>query len=62
MAKNKHQPKTVAADSGNRYEAVKAVVRDAQGRIVAQPGDVRNVADEVSRVDAEQALEQAGEV
>jgi hypothetical protein len=62
MAKKKYQPKTVAADSGNRYEPVKAVNRDAEGRIVSQPGDVRTVAEEVSPVDAEVAIEHEEEL
>ena len=60
MAKKKYQPKTVAGDSGNRYEAVKAVNRDADGRNVSQPGDVRSVAEEVSPVEAEKVLEDEG--
>jgi hypothetical protein len=62
MAKKKYQPKTVAADSGNRYEPVKAVNRDAEGRIVSQPGDVRKVAEEVSPVEAEKVIEDEQEL
>lgn len=54
MAVKKQAPeqrKRVAGESGNRLEGVKNVVRDRQGKLIAQPSDVRYARDEVGRAD-----------
>ncbi|MBV9120902.1 MAG: hypothetical protein JOZ39_09345 [Chloroflexi bacterium] len=54
------QPGRVAGDSGNRYENVKSVERDAQGNVLRQPGDVRPATDDVAQ--ANEAAREQGEV
>jgi hypothetical protein len=54
------QPRRVGGMTGNKVDNVKSVERDAEGDVVAQPGDVRYVRDEVAP--PEEAAREQGEV
>lgn len=61
MRRNKKkQPERVGGMTGNRFDNVKSVQRDDDGKVVAQPGDVRYVRDEVAP--PEEAAREQGEV
>ena len=42
------QPERVGGMTGNKAKNVKSVERDAEGKVLAQPGDMRYVRDEVA--------------
>ncbi|MGI8970928.1 MAG: hypothetical protein ACR2HB_09505 [Dehalococcoidia bacterium] len=54
------QPERVGGMTGNKATNVKSVERDEEGNIVAEPGDVRYVRDEVAP--PEEAAREQGEV
>ena len=61
MPRNQNkQPESVGGMTGNRLDNVKTVERDEEGTVVAQPGDVRYVRDEVGP--SEEAAREQGEV
>jgi hypothetical protein len=53
-------PQRVGGMTGNKFDNIKSVERDAEGNVVAQPGDLRYVRDEVAP--PEEAAREQGEV
>ncbi|HVA24958.1 MAG TPA: hypothetical protein VMW62_11270 [Chloroflexota bacterium] len=60
MAEKSKQPERVGGMTGNKVDNVKNIERDAAGNVVAEPGDLRYVRDEVAPAD--EAAREQGQV